>query len=179
PDPAGRRIDHHCEGRMTATTTDLVPDRPRGSWLWNRQLEHYPDTGMRVVYLSITVLATVMLYYELYVGGSVATLLLANLRMTFSFYVVILAFGNLLGAFGALAAGLADRWARASVVVAGLLVGAVFVGFFIPAATSKWAFGIETFAVSIVEGICLVATPALIRDFSPQVGRATAMGFWT
>jgi MFS transporter, ACS family, D-galactonate transporter len=24
-----------------------------------------------------------------------------------------------------------------------------------------------------------VATPALIRDFSPQVGRATAMGFWT
>ena len=31
----------------------------------------------------------------------------------------------------------------------------------------------------MVEGICLVATPALIRDFSPQVGRATAMGFWT
>jgi hypothetical protein len=30
-----------------------------------------------------------------------------------------------------------------------------------------------------VEGICLVATPALIRDFSPQLGRATAMGFWT
>jgi MFS family permease len=34
-------------------------------------------------------------------------------------------------------------------------------------------------AVSFVEGIILVATPALIRDFSPQVGRATAMGFWT
>ena len=33
--------------------------------------------------------------------------------------------------------------------------------------------------VGFVEGICLVATPALIRDFSPQVGRATAMGFWT
>jgi hypothetical protein len=25
--------------------------------------------------------------------------------------------------------------------------------------------------VGIIEGICLVATPALIRDFSPQVGR--------
>ncbi len=25
----------------------------------------------------------------------------------------------------------------------------------------------------------LVATPALIRDFSPQLGRASAMGFWT
>jgi MFS family permease len=33
--------------------------------------------------------------------------------------------------------------------------------------------------VSFVEGIILVATPALIRDFAPQVGRATAMGFWT
>ena len=30
-----------------------------------------------------------------------------------------------------------------------------------------------------MEGVCLVATPALIRDFSPQIGRATAMGFWT
>ena len=164
---------------MTATATDLVPGHPRGSWLWNRQLERYPDTGMRMLYLGITVVATVMLYYELYVGGSVATLLLANLRMTFTFYVVILAFGNLLGAFGSLAAGLADRWGRANLVVGGLLVTAVFVGFIIPTATNKWAFGIETFAVAIVEGIALVATPALIRDFSPQVGRATAMGFWT
>jgi MFS family permease len=31
----------------------------------------------------------------------------------------------------------------------------------------------------MVEGVILVATPALIRDFSPQLGRASAMGFWT
>ncbi len=31
----------------------------------------------------------------------------------------------------------------------------------------------------IFEGIILVVTPALIRDFSPQVGRAQAMSFWT
>jgi hypothetical protein len=99
--------------------------------------------------------------------------------MTFSFYVVILAFGNLLGAFGSLFAGLADRWGRANLVVGGLLLTAVFTAFILPAATNKWVFGTETFAISIIEGICLVATPALIRDFSPQVGRATAMGFWT
>jgi Major Facilitator Superfamily len=109
----------------------------------------------------------------------VATLLLANLHMTFSFYVVILAFGNLLGAFGSLFAGLADRWGRANLVVGGLLLTAVFTAFILPAATNKWVFGTETFAIAIIEGICLVATPALIRDFSPQVGRATAMGFWT
>ena len=51
--------------------------------------------------------------------------------------------------------------------------------FILPAATNKWVFTIEGFVVGVVEGICLVATPALIRDFSPQVGRATAMGFWT
>jgi MFS family permease len=164
---------------MTATATDLVPDRGKGSWLWNRQLQHYPDTGVRMLYLGITVLATVMLYYELYVGGAVATLLLANLHMTFTFYVVILAFGGLTGAFGSLFAGLADRWGRANLVVGGLLLTAVIVGFIMPAATNKWAFSIEFFVVSVVEGICLVATPALIRDFSPQVGRATAMGFWT
>jgi MFS family permease len=165
---------------MSVTATDLVPGRHgRGNWLWRRQLDAYPDTGMRVIYLAITVLATVMLYYELYVGGSVATLLLANLNMSFTFYVVLLAFGNLLGAFGSLFAGLADRWGRANLVVGGLLLTAVFTGWILPAATNKWAFGIETFVISIIEGICLVATPALIRDFSPQVGRATAMGFWT
>jgi hypothetical protein len=34
-------------------------------------------------------------------------------------------------------------------------------------------------SVGFVEGIMLVATPALVRDYSPQVGRASAMGFWT
>ena len=166
---------------MSATATDLAPGRRRGraDWLWRRQLDTYPSTGPRVLYLAITVLATVTLYYELYVGGSVATLMLTNLHMSFTFYVVILAFGNLVGAFGSLFAGLADRWGRANLVVGGLLLTGVFTAFIIPAATSKWAFGIEFFVLGLIEGVCLVATPALIRDFSPQVGRATAMGFWT
>jgi MFS family permease len=165
---------------MSVTAADLAPRRRGGaSWLWQRQLNHYPDTGPRTLFLAITVLATVMLYYELYVAGSVSTLLLTNLHMTFTFYVVVLAFGNLIGAFGSLLAGLADRLGRANLVVGGLLITAVFVAFILPAATTKWVFSIEGFAVGVVEGICLVATPALIRDFSPQVGRATAMGFWT
>ncbi|HJY71360.1 MAG TPA: MFS transporter, partial [Streptosporangiaceae bacterium] len=163
-----------------ATAQTTSPSRP--SWtasLWNRQLQHYPDTRLRLIYLAITVLATVTLYYELYVGGSVATLLLVNLHMSFTFYVVTIAFGALIGAFGSLGAGLGDRLGRANMVVFGLLFTGVFVTFILPAATSKWPFTIESFVVSFVEGVCLVATPALIRDFSPQVGRATAMGFWT
>jgi MFS family permease len=131
------------------------------------------------MFLAITVLATITLYYELYVGGSVSTLLLPNLGMSFTFYVVTVAFGALIGAFGSLFAGLADRFGRANLVVFGLLFAGVFVAFIMPAMTSKWPFTIASFVVSFVEGMCLVATPALIRDFSPQVGRATAMGFWT
>lgn len=132
-----------------------------------------------MVYLGITVLATVTLYYELYVGGSVSTLFLPKLHMTFTFYVYAIAISNLLGAFGSLFAGLTDRFGRTNLVVVGLIIAAVFVEWVIPASTTKWQFIIFTYIVGIVEGICLVATPALIRDFSPQVGRGTAMGFWT
>jgi MFS family permease len=149
------------------------------STLARRQLSTYPATAPRMMYLAITVLATVMLYYELYVGGSVTTLLLPSLNMTFTFYVALVAIGNLIGAFGSFAAGLADRAGRANLVVYGLLITGLYTLFVIPLSTTKWLFALSTFVVGIVEGICLVATPALIRDFSPQVGRATAMGFWT
>ena len=132
-----------------------------------------------MLYLAITVLATVTLYYELYVAGSVSTLILQKLNMSFSFFVVTLAFGNLIGAFGSLFAGLTDRLGRTNLVVAGLLLTGILVVWVIPAQTGKWGFTVASFAVGLVEGICLVATPALIRDFSPQTGRATAMGFWT
>jgi MFS family permease len=149
------------------------------SFLWRRQIDSYPNTGPRITYLALTVLATITLYYELYVGGSVSTLILANLHMSFTFFVVTLAFGALIGAFGSLFAGLADRYGRANLVVFGLLFTGIFVAFILPAATSKWEYTIESFVVGFVEGMCLVATPALIRDFSPQLGRGAAMGFWT
>src|SRR5579864_3217951 len=162
-----------------ATAAEEVTGRSGASWLWRRQLDSYPDTVPRVTYLALTVLATVMLYYELYVGGSVSTYILANLHMSFTFFVLTVAFGALIGAFGSGFAGLTDRYGRANMVVFGLLFTGVFVAFILPAATNKWAFTVEGFVVGFVEGICLVATPALIRDFSPQLGRGTAMGFWT
>jgi MFS family permease len=165
---------------MSATTAGPVSGRGGGlSSLWNRQLGSYPNSGPRYLYLALTVLATITLYYELYVGGSVSTLILTHYHMSFTFYVVALAFGNLIGAFGSLLAGLTDRLGRANLIVGGLLLTGIFTLFILPAAPNKWAFIIEGFVVGVIEGICLVATPALIRDFSPQVGRATAMGFWT
>jgi MFS family permease len=172
--------DDDGEVSMSVTAEETSVNGHGGaSWLWRRQLQAYPDTRPRILYLAITVLATITLYYELYVSASVSTLILINLHMSFTFFVVTLAFGNLIGAFGSLLAGLTDRLGRANLVVGGLLLTGVFVAFVIPAATNEWFFAVATFVVGLVEGICLVATPALIRDFSPQVGRATAMGFWT
>jgi MFS family permease len=129
--------------------------------------------------LALTVLATITLYYELYVGGSVSTLILPKLGMSFSFYVYATGISNLLGAFGSLFAGLADRVGRTNLVAWGLLLTAIGVEWLIPMSTNKYEFFVFAYLVGIIEGICLVATPALIRDFSPQVGRATAMGWWT
>ena len=146
---------------------------------WRRDLASYPALAPRIAYLSLAVFATVILYYQLYVGSSVSTLILDRFDMTFTFYVVALAIGSLIGAFGSLLAGLTDRFGRANLVVCGLFLAGVLTAFAIPASPNKWVLTLLTFAVGAVAGFCLTATPALVRDFSPQVGRATAMGFWT
>ena len=147
--------------------------------LWDRELDHYPAEGARYAQLAIVVLATVILYYENYIGGAVATQILADLDMSFAYYVYILVVANALGAFASLAAGLADKFGRANLVAYGLLVTGLITLFGIPNATSKGSFFVFTALLGVVEGIILVATPALVRDFSPQLGRASAMGFWT
>jgi MFS family permease len=147
--------------------------------LWRRELEHYPDEGRRFFLLGVVVLATVILYYENYIGGAVATQLLSDLHMSFGYYVHILVIANAVGAVASLAAGLSDRVGRANLVAYGLLFTGAITLFAIPNVHSKSALGVWTVLLGVVEGIILVATPALVRDFSPQLGRASAMGFWT
>ncbi len=159
--------------------TVVNPSSPSFGTVWNRQLPHYPRQGVRMALLFLVVAITVSLYYQLYVGGGVATLMLTELRMPFGFFVFALAVGNLLGAFGSLLAGLADRFGRANLIVYGLLVVALMTLFVLPNVTTPMQYAVAASAVSFIEGIVLVTTPALMRDFSPQVGRAAAMGFWT
>ena len=166
---------------MTEAALAHAPAR-RGaplSFLWQRRLESYPETGPRLFYLGIVVLATIVLYYELYVQGAVAPSIISQYHMTFTYYVDIVVVANALGAFSSLIAGLADRWGRANLVTYGLLVTGALILWGLPNAPNKWSYAVLLGAVGFVEGIILVATPALVRDFSPQLGRASAMGFWT
>src|SRR6185437_5209880 len=122
---------------MTTTTVQSSP----GAWsLWQRQLDHYPHTRQRMTYLAIVVLATIMLYYQFYVPGAVSPSIIAQFGMTFPEYVYIIVVANAIGAFGSLAAGLADRWGRANLVAYGLVITALLVLFGVPNATSTAAY---------------------------------------
>jgi hypothetical protein len=132
-----------------------------------------------VTYLAIVVLATIVLYYEFYLPGAVSPSIIAHYGMTFNYYVYIIVVANAVGAFGSLAAGLADRWGRANLVAYGLVITGLLILFGVPNAPNEFVYGLLFAMVGVVEGVILVATPALVRDFSPQLGRACAMGFWT
>ncbi|MET7389040.1 MFS transporter [Streptomyces sp. NPDC005529] len=147
--------------------------------LAGRRLQHYPERGARYWYLALVVLVTIVLYYQLYVQYAVSTAVIADYHMSFMYFVYISVAANAVGAFASLAAGLADRWGRANIVVFGLLVVGVLTTFALPNAPGKLSYLLIYSAIALVEGMILVATPALIRDFSPQLGRASAMGYWT
>jgi MFS family permease len=167
---------------MTSGAHTLEPPVHHGgfaSGLLHRQIDHYPVGYERLMYLGLTVIATATLYYELYVTAAVNTLQLPALHMSFVFYATVIAISYFAGAFGSVAAGIVDRYGRVNFLVGGLVITGVLTLFVIPECHTKVPFAIFSCIVGFVEGICLVSTPALIRDYSPQIGRATAMGFWT
>src|SRR4051795_710987 len=97
----------------------------RRNRLWDRGLDHYPDTKARVGYLGIVVAVTVLLYWQLYVDGGAATRILRDLHMSFLYFTGLAAIGAAIGAFASLAAGLADRWGRANLVAYGVAATAL------------------------------------------------------
>src|SRR5271170_4861711 len=70
--------------------------------LWDRTLDHYPETAQRYGYLAIVVLGAIVLYYEFYVQASVTPSIVARYHMTWPFFVYVVVVGNLVGAFASL-----------------------------------------------------------------------------
>ena len=107
------------------TRVSLASQRPGREWL------------PRAVYVVIVVLVTITLCYQLCVQFSVSPLIIRDFGMTFTSFVYISVVGNAIGAFASLAAGLADRWGRANLVMYGLLVTSVLVLVGLPNAPNK------------------------------------------
>ena len=143
-----------------------------------RQLYTYPNTWPRIGYLAIVVLTTIMLYYLYYVEGAVTPLMLPYYHMSFQFFLYLLVVSNAIGAFSAFIGGLSDKIGRANLTIYGTLVVALVQLLAIPHIHSEWGFAAAYCVIGFVEGVILVSTPALMRDFSPQMGRGVAMGFW-
>lgn len=149
------------------------------------QLETYPNDGQRFLCLGIVVLTTIVLYYQFYLAGALAAGtdgkngILVDYHMSFLYYVNIVVVASVLGAIASYMAGIADRYGRVNIITVGLVIVSLLCLVGVPLADSKLGFAMVFAAVGLVEGMILVATPALIRDFSPQLGRASAMGFWT
>jgi len=165
-----------------STTTAATAPAPTHRW-WvdrfvTRRLDHYPDTLPRIGYLSIVVLTTIMLYYLYYVEGAVTPRMLPYYHMSFQFFLYLLVVSNAIGAFSAFVGGLSDKIGRANLTIYGTLVVALIQLFAIPHISDKWWFAASYCVIGFVEGVILVSTPALMRDFSPQMGRGVAMGFW-
>jgi MFS family permease len=165
---------------MTTTAEPVLAPRHGGlaNAFGRRQLYHYPDTLPRLGYLAIVVLTTIMLYYLYYVEGAVTPLMLPYFHMSFQFFLYLLVVSNAIGAFSAFIGGLSDKIGRANLTIYGTLVVALIQLFAIPHITDKWWFAASYCVIGFVEGVILVSTPALMRDFSPQMGRGLAMGFW-
>jgi MFS family permease len=165
-------------GSAAALAPPATPRQAKRS-VWDRTLAHYPPPRTRMTCLGIVVLATVVLYYQFFLIGAVAARVLAQFHISFTGYGAITAAAALAGAVASLLAGFADRYGRANIITTGLVMIGLLCLVGIPHVHSKTSFAIMWLAIGFVEGVILVATPAMIRDFSPQVGRASAMGFWT
>ena len=164
------------------TATAPIEAKERGGltkFLFVHEIDEYPSNGKRTAYLALAVLATIMLYYTYFTQTGVTPQILVSYHMSFSFYVWIVVISNLLGAFASLPASKTDKLGRSNVVIYGLLIIGLLVAFGVPACSTQWEFLFVICLLGVVEGAILVATPALVRDFSPQLGRASAMGFWT
>lgn len=166
---------------MIATSGGAPADSRSGlfRFLFVHEIDEYPNNTKRTAYLALAVLSTIVLYYTYFTQTGVTPNLLQYFHMSFSYYVGIVIVSNLIGAFASLPASKTDKLGRSNVVIYGLLLVGLLVTFGIPACKTELQFAVAICALGLVEGAILVATPALVRDFSPQLGRASAMGFWT
>ena len=143
-----------------------------------RQLDHYPSGVERTFCLGLVVASTVVLYWQQYVPSAVSPSILAHFQISFRYSLTVTVISSAVGAVASLLAGVADRVGRANLVIAGLLVAGLITGFATPAAPAPWVYALCVSAVGFVEGVVLVATPALARDFSTHRRRGRAMGAW-
>lgn len=147
--------------------------------LWRRDLGSYPIGGYRIFLLAVVVLANIIFTWTLYAGNAATSVIFPHFGMTLNYYSDLLVVAGLCGTVAMYVTSFGDKWGRANMVVIGLLINGVFSLWAVPDAPSKTWYAIFTCLLYAADGAIFVGTPALVRDFSPQIQRGLAMGFWT
>jgi len=147
--------------------------------LWHRDLGGYPRGSYRIFLLAIVVLANIIFTWTVYAGNAATTVIFPHFGMTLNYYSDLLVVAGICGGLAAYITSFGDRWGRANMVVIGLAINAVFALWAVPDAPSKTWYAVFTCLLYLADGAIFVGTPALVRDFSPQLQRGLAMGFWT
>lgn len=165
-------------------STQSIPTRqvskaPALRWLWQRDLARYPTGSYRIFLLTVVVLANIIFTWTVAAGSAATTVIFPHWGMTLNYYSLTLVIAGICGGLAAYITSFGDKWGRANMVVVGLIINAVFALVAVPAAPSKFWFSFFTCLLYFADGAIFVGTPALIRDFSPQMQRGLAMGFWT
>ncbi|MER6977855.1 MFS transporter [Streptomyces carpinensis] len=149
------------------------------SVLLDRELTAYPKGAQRWGLLLLVVASGICLTSLGLVAGSIAPLLFEETGMTTDFYSYLLVVAGIVGAITSYFSVLSDRIGRANLIVYGALAAGLIATFGVPTAHTKWEFAVWYCVMGFADGVSLVGTATLMRDFTPQTGRATAMGINT
>jgi MFS family permease len=167
---------------MSATTPVASAGQAAGfsiDRLWRRDLHRYPAGGYRIFLLAIVVLANIVFTWTVYAGNAATSVIFPHWGMTLNYYSYLLVIAGIFGGVAAYVTSWGDKWGRANMVVIGLAINAVFALWAVPEAGNKTIYSIATCLLYLADGAIFVGTPALVRDYSPQLQRGLSMGFWT
>ncbi|ARU04914.1 hypothetical protein CCO03_09660 [Comamonas serinivorans] len=145
---------------------------------WIQELDEYPTGAKRRKILSMAVLASLICSYEAAIAP-VVPLLLHDLNMTLTTYGLISAIALLCGGVAGFFGGrLADRYGRVRVLLP-IMALTAFLALAMAFVTTATEFAVLRFVLTFADGMAIATTAPLVRDFSPRMGRAQALGFWT
>jgi MFS family permease len=161
-----------------ATSSTVDSAGLKGYFAQHRTLDRYPEGAYRWWMLALTVMATVVSFYE-FGFSALLPYWMKSLHFSEEEFTHFLALAVFLSAVSAMFGGpLADRHGRV-VVIDVCLVIIVALTFCNLLMTGFWSFMIVRGAMNIVAGLMWGALGGLTRDMSPRVNRGAAFGLLT
>lgn len=161
-----------------ATAEAPEPRGLKGYLATHRTLETYPVGAHRWAMLLITVLATIISFYE-FQFAPLLPLWIPTLHFSREAFGLFLLIAVLLSGGSALIGGpLADRHGRIIVIdtCLAVMIALTFLNLLM---TGIWSFVIIRGAMNLVAGLMWGALGGLTRDMSPRVSRGAAFGLLT